>query len=73
MTEGVEHLPARPSWDCRVCGRPWPCQPAQSELSRDHSRMGLAVLMWNYLEEAAKDMPQTAASELFNRFLRWTQ
>ena len=63
----------RPTWDCRVCGRPWPCEPAQALLSRSHGRMDLAVLMWNYLEEAAKDMPQAAASELFERFLRWTQ
>jgi hypothetical protein len=73
MAEETEHLPARPSWDCRVCGRPWPCLPAQDALTRAHGRMDLAVLMWNYLEEAAKDMPQSAASELFNRFLRWTQ
>jgi hypothetical protein len=28
--------------------------------------------MWDYLEEAARDMPQAPASELFDRFLRWT-
>ncbi|GAA2895190.1 hypothetical protein Acy02nite_39580 [Actinoplanes cyaneus] len=73
MAEEAEHLPARPSWDCRVCGRRWPCEPAREVLSRTHGRMDLAVLMWNYLEEAARDMPQAAASALFDRFLRWTQ
>ncbi len=24
----VSHLPRRPSWECRACGEPWPCQPA---------------------------------------------
>ncbi|GAA2703966.1 MULTISPECIES: hypothetical protein [Actinoplanes] len=73
MTGSVEHLPARPSWDCRVCGRPWPCEPAQVVLARGHGRVDLALVMWDYLEEAARDMPQTPAPELFNRFLRWTQ
>lgn len=73
MAEEAEHLPARPSWNCRVCGQAWPCAAARAALSGSHGQMDLAVLMWNYLEEAAKDMPQAAASELFNRFLRWTQ
>ncbi|AEV87584.1 hypothetical protein ACWT_6572 [Actinoplanes sp. SE50] len=73
MTEGTEHLPARPSWDCRVCAQPWPCPPARETLGRGHNRMDLAVKMWDYLEEAARDMPQVPAPELFDRFLRWTQ
>ncbi|WIM94934.1 hypothetical protein ACTOB_006993 [Actinoplanes oblitus] len=73
MTAEAEHLPTRPLWDCRVCGRRWPCEPAQLILSRGHGQMDLAVLMWDYLEEAARDMPHTPASELFDRFLRWTQ
>ncbi|GAA4928588.1 hypothetical protein [Actinoplanes utahensis] len=75
MTESgnqAEHSPARPSWDCRSCGRPWPCHPARSELVRDRGRVDLAVLMWEHLEEAARDMPHAPASELFDRFLRWT-
>jgi hypothetical protein len=70
--EQTEHSPARPSWDCLSCGRPWPCDPAREELSRHNGRVDLAVTMWDYLEEAARDMPQTPASELFDRFLRWT-
>ncbi|WP_430779996.1 hypothetical protein [Actinoplanes sp. G11-F43] len=72
MRDQAEHDPARPSWDCRVCGRPWPCDPAREALSRDRSRVELAVLMWDHLEEAARDMPRAPASELFDRFLRWT-
>ncbi|BCJ41844.1 hypothetical protein GCM10010168_75320 [Actinoplanes ianthinogenes] len=72
MTE-EEHLPARPSWDCRVCGDPWPCEPARARLVGEHGQVKLAVLMWDFLEEAARDMPHTPASDLFDRFLRWTQ
>lgn len=68
----ADHDPARPSWDCRACGRPWPCDPAREQLAGANGRVELAVLMWNHLEEAARDMPQTPASELFERFLRWT-
>jgi hypothetical protein len=72
MTE-AEHLPFQPSWDCRVCGQPWPCEPAQIVLVRTHGQVELAVLMWDHLEEAARDMPHAPASDLFDRFLRWTQ
>ncbi|MEV6343860.1 hypothetical protein [Actinoplanes sp. NPDC051851] len=72
-TGAEEHLAARPSWDCRACGRPWPCDPARELLIHSHSRVDLAVVMWNHLEEAARDMPHAPASELFDRFLRWTE
>ncbi|GLY06032.1 MULTISPECIES: hypothetical protein [Actinoplanes] len=68
----AEHVPARPSWDCTSCGRPWPCDPARERLAVGLGRIELAVLMWDHLEEAARDMPHTPASELFDRFLRWT-
>jgi len=67
----AEHTPARPSWDCRSCGRPWPCDSARTRLVHNRSRVDLAVLMWDHLEEAARDMPQAPASALFDRFLRW--
>jgi hypothetical protein len=70
--EPPAHLPARPSWDCRVCAQPWPCAPAREHLARENGRVELAVKMWDYIEEAARDMPQFPASDLFDRFLRWT-
>ncbi|BAL91685.1 hypothetical protein AMIS_64650 [Actinoplanes missouriensis 431] len=73
MTGGeAEHAPAQPSWKCESCGLPWPCPPARDRLTRENGRVELAVLMWDYIEEAARDMPQSPASELFDRFLRWT-
>ena len=68
----AEHTPARPSWDCRACGRPWPCDAARKRLTGELGRVDLAVLMWDHIEEAARDMPRIPASELFDRFLRWT-
>ncbi|MEU4429002.1 hypothetical protein AB0F81_51060 [Actinoplanes sp. NPDC024001] len=70
--ERAEHTPDRPSWQCRACGLPWPCDPARERLTAELGRVDLAVLMWDHLEEAARDMPKTPASELFDRFLRWT-
>lgn len=70
--EGADHVPDRPSWLCRVCGLPWPCGPARAHLSSELGRVDLAVTMWDHLEEAARDMPKAPASELFDRFLRWT-
>ncbi|WP_229069768.1 hypothetical protein [Actinoplanes sp. DH11] len=68
----ADHTPARPSWNCHACGHPWPCQSARERLARDHGRVELAVLMWEHIEEAARDMPRSSASALFDRFLRWT-
>lgn len=73
LGEPADHVPDRPSWMCRICGRPWPCDPAREHLSGGMGRVDLAVLMWDHLEEAARDMPGTPASELFDRFLRWTK
>ncbi|MBG0560162.1 hypothetical protein [Actinoplanes aureus] len=70
--ERADHVPDRPSWRCRACGDPWPCDPARERLAAELSRVDLAVLMWDHLEEAARDMPKAPASELFDRFLRWT-
>jgi hypothetical protein len=34
--------------------------------------VALRIQMWTRLEVAAQDMPTGPASELFERFLRWT-
>lgn len=69
----VTHLPARPSWDCERCDRPWPCDPAREELAREYDRISLAMYAWDRLEEAAGELPPTPPAELFERFLRWTR
>jgi hypothetical protein len=72
MSAAADHTAARPSWNCAECGLPWPCAPARERLSAELGRVDLAVLMWDHLEEAARDMPRSPASDLFDRFLRWT-
>jgi hypothetical protein len=67
-----EHTAERPSWDCRVCGKPWPCDPARERLASTLSLTTLAMTMWTNLEEAAGDMPTMPVSEAFERFLNWT-
>jgi hypothetical protein len=67
-----EHIEERPSWDCGACGKPWPCDPAREELAAALDPVALRIQMWTRLEVAALDMPHGPASELFERFLRWT-
>ena len=67
-----DHTAERPSWDCRSCGKPWPCDPARERLIAELDRVQLAIYMWVNLEEAAHDMPKGPADELFERFIKWT-
>lgn len=72
-TADGEHVAKRPSWDCRLCAKPWPCDPAREALVTEMDRVTLAIYMWLNLEEAVLDMPHGPASELFERFIRWTR
>jgi hypothetical protein len=67
-----EHTAARPLWECRWCGRAWPCEPARDRMLIEMDQVSLAIFMWLNLEEAAADMPREPASELFERFVHWT-
>jgi hypothetical protein len=68
-----EHVATRPSWDCRACGKPWPCDPARENLLAEMGRVNLSVYMWANLEEAIRDLPKGPPSEMFERFIRWTR
>jgi hypothetical protein len=68
----TEHTADRPSWDCRVCGKPWPCDPAREQLAEQMDKTALAIYMWVNLGEACADLPAGPPSELFERFIRWT-
>jgi hypothetical protein len=67
-----EHSAERPSWDCRICGRPWPCDPAREAMVAEMDRVSLAIFMWINLEDAVGDLPSAPAMELFDRFIGWT-
>jgi hypothetical protein len=67
-----EHVERRPSWDCGACGKPWPCDPAREELTAELSPTRLRIHVWMRLEVAAFDMPEGPVTELFERFIHWT-
>ena len=69
----TEHTADRPSWDCRVCGGPWPCDPAREALAAEMSPTGLAIYGAVNLSEAVCDLPTTPPGELFDRFVAWTR
>ena len=69
----TEHSAARPSWDCRVCDQPWPCDPAREALVAEMGLVQLAVFMWSNLEEAAGDLPTMPVAAAFDRFIAWTR
>ncbi|MEU4237918.1 hypothetical protein [Actinoplanes sp. NPDC026619] len=69
----MEHVQERPSWNCRACGKPWPCDPAREELATEMPLIEIRKLMWTRLEEAALEIPPGPVVELFERFLHWTR
>lgn len=52
-----EHLPQRPSWNCRECGQTWPCTSAKAELLHEFRvfpsvlRIYLSGQMWDALAD----------------------
>jgi hypothetical protein len=72
----VEHIPCRPSWDCLVCGKAWPCDPAREALAVEYvgAELSLAMLLWlnfeDYVREADAD-PRDA--EAYERFVGWSR
>jgi hypothetical protein len=67
-----DHPPTRPSWDCRACGKSWPCDPARERMICEMDRVALAIYMWLNLEDAVMELPTIPPSELFDRFISWT-
>jgi hypothetical protein len=69
----VEHAPTPKTWDCLVCNDPYPCPPARAQLAGEMNATQLAMLGWNLLEAAVRDMPDMPGAELFARFVAWTR
>lgn len=69
----VEHVCARPSWECRACGQPWPCVPAQVTLAGGMDRVMLMMYMWGHLDHAVAELSPRPPAEMFDRFLSWTE
>ncbi|MEV6347238.1 hypothetical protein [Actinoplanes sp. NPDC051851] len=78
MSTDDEHLHDRPHWNCRVCGAPWPCDPARERLLREYRAFPslLRVYLSSQMYDAIEDMPagsRTAPHDLYERFLAWTR
>lgn len=70
------HRPARPEWDCEVCGEPWPCAIGRVELLEQYSGwpFGLSLLLGSYLIEAINDYSagqQPRPADLYERIIGW--
>lgn len=71
-----EHVAERPSWDCRVCGQPWPCAVAKVDLAEQFARRPTALTLYlsANLYEAIEDMrvaTRGSPAGLSGRFLDW--
>jgi hypothetical protein len=70
------HLPIRPSWNCAVDSKAWPCPSARVHLRTAYADdpVALAVYMSQELAAAAVDMGRQGSlpPDLFSRFMTWT-
>jgi hypothetical protein len=68
-----DHNAVRPDWSCGGCGDAWPCHTRMVQLlaEYDGAPVSLALLMSTYLCEAAYELPNTRAGDLYTRFLGW--
>lgn len=67
------HIPARPNWQCTGCAEPWPCAAKREQLLAEHSDnpAALRTLMALRVADAAEDLRQIGAQQLWTRFLGW--
>jgi hypothetical protein len=69
-----EHVAKRPTWECTVCGEPWPCAPAKIELAEQYQSMSLGLFMascWHEAIEHLRASEERVPTDLYERFLGW--
>ena len=71
MTE-LEHQPDPATYNCRGCGKPWPCAPERERLAATMDPIDLGTRMWTELEQAAEVLAAEPPGALFDRFMAWT-
>jgi hypothetical protein len=76
IAQQTEHLNERPDWDCRLCGRPWPCANAKTDLLTEFRAFPsvLRIYMSTQMYEALTDLTshgEPAPADLYERFLSW--
>jgi hypothetical protein len=75
-TELPAHLNSRPSWDCLMCGEPWPCATARTKLLAEFQQFPstLTIYMSAQMYDALGDFVaagQLTPADLFERFVGW--
>jgi hypothetical protein len=75
MTVSIEHVPERPSWDCRRCGKDWPCDPARDELRREYAEYPTVTAFYlsSQQHDYLDDTPDFSMDELYDRFFGWVR
>ncbi|WP_433792698.1 hypothetical protein [Actinoplanes sp. CA-252034] len=71
-----EHMAMRPSWDCRVCGAPWPCASAKVALSEEYRSFPslLTLFLMSTYQEAREHLGYLGQpADLFERIVGWAQ
>ena len=72
----VEHIAARPSWDCGTCDQPWPCANAKTDLTDEFAgnSTALSVYLAGCFHDAMNDLTsrgEPTPADLYERFLGW--
>ena len=67
-----QHEPDQDTYDCRACGRPWPCRPAQLHMIATMSPTTLRINQWTILEQAVPVLVGITVKQAWDRFLGWT-
>jgi hypothetical protein len=71
MTEQAEHLPQRPVWTCRECGKDWPCADARASMLVEYAEFPATLLIYLDSQHGAA-MADLGAPDLA-RFLWWAR
>jgi hypothetical protein len=68
-----DHPADRPSWDCKACGQPWPCNQAREQLVAELG-LGTRLTLWMSIDmvDAARENGKIPPHELYQRFVAWT-
>jgi hypothetical protein len=73
----AEHLPDRPSWNCKACGEPWPCPPAQKALSEEFAVFPtvLGLYLAGQYVDAQRDFIERGerSFDLYTRIVSWAR
>ena len=76
LEQSEEHVPERPSWQCRTCGSEWPCTNARASLVAEciTSRIPMLVYLGMCQADATVDLsPGGLPPDLYDRFIEWAR